>query len=115
LQVAQILRAKRAQDDKTSQEALLSGRCIGHAACNRSISRYDGGVQIFQRVRGATFRDESGQASQTADEAGDIMAQNHYVTKTKRRPKNSNRKDSSAATMAKLRELAAADTKKASK
>ncbi len=40
------------------------------------------------------------------------MAQNHYVTKPKRRQKNSNRKDSSAATMAKLRKLAAADTKK---
>ena len=45
---------------------------------------------------------------------GESMAQNHYVTKTKRRPKNSRRKDSSAATMAKLRELAAAE-KKASK
>jgi hypothetical protein len=43
------------------------------------------------------------------------MAQNHYTTKTKRRPKNNKRKDPSSATMAKLRELAAADTKKASK
>jgi len=43
------------------------------------------------------------------------MAQNHYVTKTNRRPKNKNRKDPSAATMAKLRELAAKDTKKAGK
>ncbi len=42
------------------------------------------------------------------------MAQNHYTTKTKRRPKNSNRKDQSAATMAALRKLAAADTKKSS-
>ena len=40
------------------------------------------------------------------------MAQNHYVTKTKRRPKNSNRKDPSAATMAKLRERAAAEAKR---
>jgi len=40
------------------------------------------------------------------------MAQNHYVTKPKRRPKNSNRKDPSAETMAKLRKLAAADAKK---
>jgi hypothetical protein len=31
------------------------------------------------------------------------MAQNHYTSKTKRRPKNSNRKDTSAATMAALR------------
>ena len=37
------------------------------------------------------------------------MAQNHYSTKPKRRNKNKNRKDSSAATMAKLRELAAAE------
>ena len=35
------------------------------------------------------------------------MAQNHYVTKPKRRNKNSKRKDPSAATMAKLRERAA--------
>jgi hypothetical protein len=40
------------------------------------------------------------------------MSQNHYVTKRKRRPKNSKRKDSSAATMAKLRKLAAAGAKK---
>jgi hypothetical protein len=60
-------------------------------------------------------REESGQASQTAEEAGDSMAQNHYTTKTKRRPKNTNRKDPAAATMAKLRELAAADAKKSSK
>jgi hypothetical protein len=32
------------------------------------------------------------------------MAQNHYTTKTKRRPKNSSRKDPTAATMAALRE-----------
>ena len=43
------------------------------------------------------------------------MSQNHYVTKRKRRPKNNNRKDPSAATMAKLRKLAAADTKASSK
>ena len=64
---------------------------------------------------GANFWNESGQASRTADEAGESMAQNHYVTKTKRRPKNNNRKDSSAATMAKLREHAAAEAKKSSK
>ena len=43
------------------------------------------------------------------------MAQNHYVTKTKRRPKNSNRKDPAAATMAKLRERAAAEAKRSGK
>jgi len=43
------------------------------------------------------------------------MAQNHYTTKTKRRPKNSNRKDPAPATMARLRELAAADAKKSAK
>lgn len=43
------------------------------------------------------------------------MAQNHYVTKAKRRNKNSKRKDPSAATMAKLRKLAAADAKNAGK
>jgi hypothetical protein len=68
----------------------------------------------FGRRIGANLWNETGQASRTADEAGDSMAQNHYVTKTKRRPKSNKRKDSSAATMAKLKELAAAE-KKASK
>jgi hypothetical protein len=58
---------------------------------------------------------KSGQASQSADEAGDNMAQNHYTTKTKRRPKNKNRKDPAANTMAKLRERAAADAKASAK
>ena len=40
------------------------------------------------------------------------MAQNHYVTKRKRRPKNNNRKDPSAATMAKLRKRSESETKK---
>jgi hypothetical protein len=39
------------------------------------------------------------------------VAQNHYTTKTKRRPKNKKRKDIVAATMAALREHAAADKK----
>ncbi len=43
------------------------------------------------------------------------MAQNHYTTKTKRRQKSKKRKDSTPATMAKLRELAAADAKRAAK
>ncbi|HEV3512517.1 MAG TPA: hypothetical protein VGS05_12495 [Candidatus Sulfotelmatobacter sp.] len=43
------------------------------------------------------------------------MAQNHYVTKTKRRNKSGKRKDPSAATMAKIRELAAAQTKSTGK
>jgi hypothetical protein len=42
------------------------------------------------------------------------MAQNHYVTKTKRRNKNKNRKDPSQATMAALRRLAAAEEAKKS-
>lgn len=43
------------------------------------------------------------------------MSQNHYVTKRNRRPKNKKRKDYSAATMAALRERAAADTKRSVK
>ena len=43
------------------------------------------------------------------------MAQNHYVTKPKRRSKSGKRKDPSAATMAKLRQLAAAHTGKSGK
>ena len=54
---------------------------------------------------------ESGQASLTADRAGANMAQTHYTSKTKRRPKNSKRKDPSAATMAALRQLEAAAKK----
>jgi hypothetical protein len=42
------------------------------------------------------------------------MAQNHYVTKPKRRAKNHNRKDPSRATMATLRRLAAAEEAKKS-
>jgi len=43
------------------------------------------------------------------------MAKNHYVTKPKRRNKNSNRKDPSQSTMAKLRQLAAAESKHSTK
>jgi len=43
------------------------------------------------------------------------MAQNHYSTKPKRRNKNSKRKDTSAATMAKLRQHAAAEAKNSGK
>jgi hypothetical protein len=43
------------------------------------------------------------------------MAQNHYVTKPKRRNKSGKRKDPSSATMAKLRERAAAEANKSSK
>jgi len=39
------------------------------------------------------------------------MAQNHYVTKTKRRNKSGKRKDPAAATMAKIRQLEAAEKK----
>jgi hypothetical protein len=57
------------------------------------------------------FSQQSGQASPTADRTGGNMAQTHYTSKTKRRPKNSNRKDPSAATMAALRQLEAAAKK----
>jgi hypothetical protein len=57
------------------------------------------------------FLRQSGQASPTADQAGGNMAQTHYTSKTKRRPKNSNRKDPSAATMAALRQREAAAKK----
>ena len=53
---------------------------------------------------------KSGQASPTAAVLyqGGYVAQNHYVTKAKRRNKSGKRKDPSATTMAKLRERAAA-------
>jgi hypothetical protein len=41
-----------------------------------------------------------------------MMAQNHYTTKTKRRQKNKRRKDPSADTMAKIRQLEAAEKSK---
>jgi len=37
------------------------------------------------------------------------MAQNHYTSKSKRRPKSNKRKDYSQATMAKVRKLEAAE------
>jgi hypothetical protein len=49
--------------------------------------------------------------SKAIEEEVDV-AKNHYVTKPKRRNKNNNRKDPSQATMAKLRQLAAAEAKK---
>jgi hypothetical protein len=54
---------------------------------------------------------ENGQASPTAMNRKATMAQNHYSSKTKRRPKNSKRKDSSSETMAALRKLEAAAKK----
>jgi hypothetical protein len=54
---------------------------------------------------------ESGQASPTANQPGDTMAQTHYTSKTKRRPKSNKRKDPAAATMAALREREAAAKK----
>ena len=52
---------------------------------------------------------KSGQASQTAADPRGKMAQNHYTTKSKRRQKNKKRKDFSAGTMAKVRQLEAAE------
>jgi hypothetical protein len=43
------------------------------------------------------------------------MSQNHYSTKPRRRAKSGKRKDPSAATMAKLRQLAAAEAKRSAK
>jgi len=43
------------------------------------------------------------------------MSQNHYSTKPRRRAKSGKRKDPSAATMAKLRQLAATEAQKSGK
>ena len=40
------------------------------------------------------------------------MSQNHYTTKPKRRQKNKKRKDSTHATMTKIRQLESAEKKK---
>jgi hypothetical protein len=58
-----------------------------------------------------TGKTKIGQASRTAKNSGDNVAQNHYSSKTKRRPKNNKRKDSSAQTMAALRKREAAEKK----
>jgi hypothetical protein len=65
-------------------------------------------------VRLATFKTTSA-AILAARETGESMAQNHYVTKPNRRAKSGKRKDPSAATMAKLRKLAAAEAQKTGK
>jgi len=65
-------------------------------------------------VRLATFK-TTGAAQSAAKETGESMSQNHYVTKPNRRAKSGKRKDPSAATMAKLRKLAAADGQKSGK
>jgi hypothetical protein len=62
----------------------------------------------------ATFKTTSA-VTKAARESGESMAQNHYVTKPNRRAKSGKRKDPSAATMAKLRKLAAADGQKSGK
>ena len=67
------------------------------------------------RVPGHSFEHKTGQAPQTASEAGDIVAQNHYTSKRKRRPKSSNRVDHTQATMAALRQREAEAKKPASK
>jgi hypothetical protein len=59
----------------------------------------------------ACSRARSGQASQIAGDKK-RMAQNHYSTKPKRRQKNKKRKDTSAGTMAKVRQLEAAEKTK---
>jgi hypothetical protein len=50
---------------------------------------------------------QPGLASPTSDHSGDSVAQTHYSTKRKRRPKNKNRKDYTQATMAAMRQHAA--------
>ena len=52
---------------------------------------------------------QPGLASRTADPSGDSVAQTHYSTKRKRRPKNKNRKDYTQATMAAMRQHAEKD------
>jgi hypothetical protein len=71
-------------------------------------SSYDGSSLSISPA--AISQIKSGQASPTAGVLyqGGYVAQNHYVTKTKRRNKSGKRKDPSATTMAKLRERAAA-------
>jgi hypothetical protein len=65
------------------------------------------------RAQEAIFLNEIRAGVPVRQSAGDNVAQNHYSSKTKRRPKNSNRKDSSAATMAAIRQLEAKEKKAA--
>jgi len=71
-------------------------------------------TEVFERPLGREHFLNQGRRPKPPRMQGDSMAQNHYTTKTKRRPKNSNRKDPSAATMAALRQLEASAKKSAS-
>jgi hypothetical protein len=53
-----------------------------------------------------------GQKCRPSTFMGEFMSQNHYSTKPKRRSKNKKRKDSSHATMMKIRQLEADEKKK---
>ena len=78
-------------------------------------------IQIEENSTEAASREQlttnvkirAGVPNRRTDQEGSNMSQNHYVTKRKRRPKNNNRKDPSAATMAKLRKRASAEKKSA--
>jgi len=77
---------------------------------------YDGGQSVLTPSnRGKLLKTIPGRRPKPPTQQESSMAQNHYTTKTKRRQKSGKRKDPAAATMAKLRELRAAEAKKLGK
>jgi hypothetical protein len=89
--------------DGSESQSLSGAKSISIPLCYG-----ESGLPVSNRCR---FVAQTSKATQTANLSGGNMAQTHYTSKTKRRPKNSSRKDPSAATMAALRQLEAAAKK----
>jgi hypothetical protein len=68
-------------------------------------------IRVTRHFSGTNSRTNQGWRPQPPIKQEATLAQTHYTSKTKRRPKNSNRKDPSAATMAALRQLEAGTKK----
>jgi hypothetical protein len=99
---------------KPNRTTQKSRRLARTAASLYDGCRYHGCCAVQPRRDGSSSSIHPA-ASTAPDKRKPSMAKNHYVTKPKRRNKNSNRKDPSAATMAKLRQHAAAETAKPGK
>jgi nicotinate-nucleotide adenylyltransferase len=94
------------------REAAAGGKPLGRFV-DASVADYIKKIGLYKSSFSSFSSDPA--ILQITDCTGAHMAQNHYTTKTKRRPKNSNRKDFAASTMESLRKLAAADKKQSSK
>lgn len=93
----------------------ICSRVVRRTSIAPALSHCVHQLQLRFRIQQSLPDNNPGLASPTANIKRNSMAQNHYVTKTKRRNKSGKRKDPSAATMAALRQRAAADAKKSAK